>query len=221
MTSIRKKKKNNAKREEKWKKQRMERGYSDCDVWDMYTWFIGTIKPMLEQLSKNHMGFPASIGKNWFDKHESELGMSYEQWISWPSEESDPVGYKRRVDANNECDEEWKGILNRMVFLLGEMGEDTCTKKNPYEDAMAKAYEEFHEKYGSFGDGLKTEEEKEEENRIGLYRMYHPTDEPGRDDVKELFKKYMEEDHNIAKYRDDCKNEFFELFSKHFWNLWD
>ena len=51
--------------------------------------------------------------------------------------------------------------------------------------------------------------------------MYFPDDEPGRDDVKELTKNWLEECQAIDKYRDDCKNEFFELFSKYFWSLWD
>ena len=221
MTSIRKRKKEDRKREEKWKKQRADRGYSDCDVWNIDSWFISTLKPMLEQLGKNNMGYPMSICKEWYDAHEHELGIAFDDWLCWPNEEEDPVGYKLRSDAAEDCDRMWKSVLSRLAFLLGEMNEETCTKKNPYDEATFLAHKEFAKKYGAFGDGLKTEQEKAEEKEKGLYRMYHPSDEPGRDDVKELFKKSFDEETNLAKYRDTCKNEFFELFSKYFWDLWD
>lgn len=221
MVSIRNRKKKIKKKEQNWRNQRNERGYSDSDVWNLCDWFIRTLKPMLKQLSENHMGFPESINREWFDKHEHELGMSYDRWVCWPSEEKDPEGYAIRSKANDECAEQWKQILSHMVFLLGEMDENTCTQKNPYEADVDKANAEFHAKYGFLGDGLKTEEEKAEEGKKGLYRAYFPTDEPGRDDIAELYDKYYEEEKRLASYRDKCKDEFFKLFSKYFWNLWD
>lgn len=181
--------------EDKMRQQRYERGYSDRDVWNINTWFISTLKPMLIQLRKDHAGSPAFLGKN----YQNENGI----WV------------------NDTCHEEWDKILDRMIFLLGEMDEETCTKTNPYDEEMDKARNEFHEKYGFFGEGLKSEEEKAAEEKSGLKRMYFPSDEPGREDVNELTDKWLAENQAIDKYRDDCKNEFFELFSKYFWNLWD
>lgn len=41
--------------------QRFKRGYAQSDVWNMDAWFINTAKPMLEDLLKNHHGYPTEI----------------------------------------------------------------------------------------------------------------------------------------------------------------
>ena len=124
-------------------------------------------------------------------------------------------------DNPDDCHQKWNEILDRMIFLLQEMDEDTCSFKNVYEDDVMKSYDDFWGKYGTFGDGLKTEEELAKEKEQGNSRMLFPSDEPGRDDVKELFEKYYDIEKEIFDYREECKNEFFELFSKYFWALWD
>ena len=53
----------------------------------------------------------------------------------------------------------------RQNFLLcplffREMNEDTCQKKNMYEADHDRVLDEFWEKYGLFGEGLQTPEEK-------------------------------------------------------------
>lgn len=181
--------------DERMKKQRYERGYADIDVWNMYDWFLKTVKPMLMQYRKNHIGSPASLGEN----YKNEEGI----WV------------------NDKCHDEWNVILDRMIFLLNEMDEDTCSMVNPFQEDVEKAHDEFSEKYGVFGDGLKSGEEKEKEKTSGDIRIYFPTDEPGRDDVKQLFADYHNAENAIAEYRNRCKDEFFELFNKYFWDLWD
>lgn len=42
----------------KCKCQRFKRGYSNSDVWDMDTWFIDTIKPMLIHLKEHGCSYP-------------------------------------------------------------------------------------------------------------------------------------------------------------------
>jgi hypothetical protein len=42
----------------KWRCQRFRRGYADCDVWNMYDWFIDTVGPMLRDLACNNMAYP-------------------------------------------------------------------------------------------------------------------------------------------------------------------
>lgn len=181
--------------EEAFEQQRVERGWADSDVWNMCDWFIDTIRPMLQHLRKTHTGSPSYLGTN----YENEEG----------------------ILVNDTCHDEWNEILDRMIFLLGEMREDTCSQKNPYEEDVMSAYDRFHEKYGFFGDGLKTKGEKAAEEERGSYRMYFPSDEPGRDDIRELFDKYHAEEKKLHDYRNACKDEFFVLFSKHFYALWD
>ena len=52
--------------------------------------------------------------------------------------------------------------------------------------------------------------------------MYFPTDFPDRyPTAQEINDKYFEYERKIFEYRDQCKKEFFELFSEYFWQLWD
>ena len=88
--------------------------------------------------------------------------------------------------------EEWKKIISRMIFLLHEMDENKCTYTNPYEEEYFKYLEE------------KYLDKKE--------KTYHMT---------ELGKLYFGEEENKRNYMNLCKEEFFNLFSKYFYNLWD
>ena len=44
--------------------QRFRRGYSWSDVWNMYDWFMRTVKPMLLHLYYNHAGVPMEFENN-------------------------------------------------------------------------------------------------------------------------------------------------------------
>lgn len=163
---------------ETMRKQRYERGYADIDVWDMSEWFINTAGPMLRQLRETHHGSPSYLGKNYVDENGNMV--------------------------NTECHEEWDRILDRMIFLLGEMKEETRTVSNPYTDEYDKALEEFQEKY------------RQKEN--GDRKFHSLRDIP---EYKAVQDEYIEKEKELEQYSDQCKNEFFELFSKHFWDLWD
>ena len=58
----------------------------------------------------------------------------------------------------------WDRILGRMEFLFREANEDTCRKKNLYEEEHDLAQEEFTTKYGMFGEKLKTKEAEASED---------------------------------------------------------
>ena len=83
-----------------------------------------------------------------------------------------------------KSESEWFEILERMIFLLHEMDEDSCTYKNPYEDKWFEVV---------------THQKRDEE----------------------LVKMYLGEEKNKWNYINLCKKEFFDLFSKYFYNLWD
>ena len=44
--------------------QRFKRGWAYSDVWNMYCWFMTTLKPMLVHLKNNHMGVPMEFEKD-------------------------------------------------------------------------------------------------------------------------------------------------------------
>jgi hypothetical protein len=115
--------------------------------------------------------------------------------------------------------EEWEQILHRMIFLLKEMNEFTCSYKNKYDEPMQLAREEFWKKYGMFGENF--EKIKGLPNTTVGKRMYFPADDEDRPEWKELKEVWFEEVKKIAEYQDKCKNEFFDLFSKYFWDMWD
>ena len=66
----------------------------------------------------------------------------------------------------------WDYILRRMEFLFREANEDTCRKKNPYEEEYDLTQEAFTAKYGMFGEKLKTEEDLTKEKKEHTYRLY-------------------------------------------------
>ena len=72
----------------------------------------------------------------------------------------------------NLTEEAYNVVLDRMIFLLTEMDENTCSQQNT------------------------------------LWRC-------GNKD------KVLQREIDICKYREACKNEFFRLFSKYFYDLWD
>lgn len=180
------------KNQKKYARQRIKRGFADEDVWSIDIWFMNVMPKMLKQLRETHVGSPACLGENYYNE--------------------------KGILVNDTCHQEWNDILDRMIFLLQEMNEETCKKKNPYEDEYMKELQSFENKYGFFGEKLLTEEEKEDAEKTG-YTCWHTLSEQPQH--QELSTKYMEEEKKLFDYRDACKNEFFELFSKYFWNLWD
>ena len=105
----------------RWWLQRGKRGWSECDSWNIDTWFMNVMLPMLTSYRKHHIGYP---------------------------------GFFHSVD-------EWNEVLDRMIYLLKEMKKDDFTAG-------------------------------------------------GINNIMEAY-----------NYRNDCKNEFFALFSEYFYNLWD
>lgn len=129
------------------------------------------------------------------------------------------MGHPAELDENgNDGHAEWERIIDKMIFLLHEMNEETCSQKNEYEDRWWKDHIEFEKKYGLFGKKLCTKEEKETEKKTHFRTMHFPSELP---EYKETSEKFLKREEDLAAYRDKCKNEFFELFSRYFWNLWD
>ena len=94
----------------------------------------------------------------------------------------------------------WNGILNKMIYLAKEMNEETCSYKNEYEEEFFK-YIESRDLSSDENGRLPLEIQHELKNRIS--------------------ERYCEQEKTIARYREICKNRFFKLFSKYFYDLWD
>ena len=173
-------------------KQRIEKGYCDADLYSIYDWFLETVPAMLEQYKQTRHGSPGILGEN----YENADG----------------------ILVNDTCHGEWDMILDRMVFLFRKADESACQKKNPCEDEYTKMLEEFAQKYGHFGEKLETVEEKEERMRTGAHVVHCPSELPEYVDIAET---YHAEEKKLEEYRNQYKEEAFQLFSEWFFHLWD
>lgn len=177
----------------RWSKQRIIRGYSDCDKWNMYDYLQKLIPTMLQDLRDNRHGSPGYLGENYTNAEG--------------------------ILVNDTCHEEWDKILDYMIFLWRESSEDTCTRKNPYAEEYHNAHKEFENKYGFWGEKLQTEAELEANRKRGGGGTIHFMDE--LPEYKEISDKYFEEERRIDVYRSECKDEALDLLKKHFYALWD
>lgn len=73
----------------------------------------------------------------------------------------------------------WDSILDKMIYLLKEMNEDTSSQQNEFFDA------------------------------------YVVSDNP------QICQAYRSRQAEVDRYLETCKNEFFSLFTEHFYKLWD
>ena len=120
---------------------------------------------------------------------------------------------------NDTCHEAWDRILDRMIFLWRETDEETCSKKNPYEDEYMKALDEFTEQYGILGEKLQTPEELEANRKRGGGGTVHFMREIPK--YAEISEKHMAEEIKLEQYRRECKDEVMDLMKEYFFSLWD
>lgn len=172
--------------------QRIRRGYCDEDLFSLHDWFLSVVPDMLQQYKDTRHGSPGILGENYANKDG--------------------------ILVNDTCHAEWDAILEKMIFLFREADEWTCQRKNPYEDEHMRIFKEFTSKYGFLGEGLETEEEKSANAKTGCHTMHSASELPEYAEVEE---KYLEAERELEKYREQCKDEAFELFSKWFYHLWD
>lgn len=168
--------------------QRCRRGYCDKDLWNIDHWFLNMIPDMLTQFKETRHGSPGRLGEDYVDE--------------------------KGILCNDSCHDRWTKILEEMIFLFQEANEETCQKKNSFEEEHDRICDEFTEKYGLFGEKL----EKESPIKIGNRRIHFAKELPEYQKVEE---QYFEEEKKLYEYRNDCKNQALELFSEWFWDLWD
>ena len=181
-------------REIRYCHQRICRGYCDQDIFSIFDWFLGIMPSMLEEFRDNMHGCPDAPGL-----------VSHRVFLD-------------DADKDTESMKAWTAVLDKIIFLLKEAGENTCSRTNPYEEAFHNASREFEEKYGEWGEKLLTPKEQDDMKNNRGQRIYFPGDV---EEYKELSDRYLEEERKIAAYRRDCKDEALKLFSEWFYDLWD
>ena len=169
-------------RDIKWSHQRIWKGYCDYDLFSIDDWFTKIMPNMLKEFKKN--------------RHSSPVGSNCIAHAIFMNEE----------ERDQDFHSEWDKVLERMIFLLGEMDDATCSQQNPYEDEY---FEVVHKLM-----------KKPVENADGTFTRRYPNlaDYP---EYRELEEKYDEEEHRVNMYRQNCKEEFFKLFDECFYDLWD
>lgn len=95
------------------------------------------------------------------------------------------------------------------IYIIFFLSIKNAAPMKEYEDVL----QEFEAKYGSFGEKLE-EGKKNKHGRV----LHFPSEVPKYKDIEE---KYYAEEKALKQYREDCKNEALELFSKWFYLLWD
>ena len=130
-------------------------------------------------------------------------------------------GYPSSMEGATDAEKSasWNKILRRMELLFREANEETCRKKNSYQDEYDAAYEAFTKEYGAFGEKLRTKADIAMEKKGHWHRMYSMSDVKGY--YADIAEKYYEEEKTIDEYRSECLKKGLKLFSKHFQDLWD
>ncbi len=175
-----------------WSKQRIVRGYADIDKWNMSHFLQTLIPDMLQDLRDNRWGSPGFLGEN-YTNDEGVL-------------------------VNDTCHGEWNKILDHMIFLWRESKEETCSRKNPYDEEYDAASKEFHDKYGFLGEKLQTETEVEENRKRGGGGTVHFMNE--LPEYKEIYERHYAEERKLEVYRAECKDEALDLLKEYFYSLW-
>ncbi len=121
------------------------------------------------------------------------------------------VSTEEDVDGRSK---RWEETLERMAFLARETGEDTCSMKNPYGNQIDFYYELFDRKWKHKDKLLKDGEDK-------LTHVGPERDPEFGEDFMVLRERYINYENKIYEYRNKCKDEFFVLLSRYFWDLWD
>ena len=88
--------------------QRVRKGYSYRDLWNIDYWFMEIMPNMLTDFKKNLNGCPSQFTNREDDGKE---------------EQDVEKGIK-----------EWEEVIERMIFCFREMNDDTCSMKNEFED---------------------------------------------------------------------------------------
>ena len=94
--------------------QRCKKGYCYRDLWNLDVWFLRIMPKMLEEFLHISHGFPGKL----LDKY---AGME---------------------NSEELADAEWREIIQKMIFLFHEANEETCQRKNPYQETDKKYLEE-------------------------------------------------------------------------------
>lgn len=165
--------------------QRITKGYCFRDLWNINDWFLNVIPDMLEEFRDNAHGFPSR-----FLKHNDGTDTP---------EETAAAAKK------------WQDILTQTAFLFREANEETCQRKNPYDEEYSDVLHKFIKRFGWNGKWVT----KKDGSRVFIH---HLRDIPK---YKALEENYHKTEKELWEYRDDCLKKAMSMFTEYFYDLWD
>lgn len=164
--------------------QRVKKGFCFRDTWNINDWFLNVIPDMLDELKTTCHGYPSRFLKN--DGSDTD-------------------------EDRDRGAERWSEILTQMAFLFREANEDTCQRKNPYEEEHGIVLNKFIERFGWNGKWVK----KKDGTRVFIHSL---SDIPK---YRELDENYYRVEKELWAYREDCQKKALSMFAKYFNDLWD
>lgn len=183
-------------RQWKWAYQRAMKGYCDADASNIYNWFLSIIPDMLDNMADSTPAFPEFPNDG-----------------TYPQTQVVDLGDADGTVSNKLV--EWKKMLRTMAQLIRDADENMSSVKNKYEEEWSKAYDEFHEQYGLFGEKLEADAIK---NKKSAITMHFPDELP---QWRDIMRKFREEELKVLQKRADNFREGMALFVKWFWDLHD
>lgn len=207
----------------KYKFERLFRGYSDFDVFEMYSSLTHIILPRLIAFRKDLHGFPV-IFSEW-DAEQGKyggMGMTKEEYDQKIIDgEFLPGGIKA-----------WEEILDKMIFAFTFILVEDSYPRNKFERKLVK---DFKEKYGDI-DAKKPENAHKNEYHFLTHKdkgsMHCPEENYTEEEKNKLQQEGWEYqgfkqrppfyyDYKLEQELNDKCNEGLQLFGKHFRSLWD
>ena len=113
----------------KFQRQRAKKGYADCNVWEMRTWFINTAKPMLFEMHDKTYNHPEELEfEEWRDilKRMAHLLELMDVWsdealrkeLGIPEDEKDDSVRERISEMRMKAKDEFFSLFNKYFYHL-------------------------------------------------------------------------------------------------------
>lgn len=163
--------------------QRIKKGFCYRDIWEIYGWFLNVIPDMLDEFKKSTNSIPGRFFKNdGSDTDEERAGAA----------------------------EKWREILTETAFLFREANEETCQKKNPYDEEYSSVLHRFIKRFGINGKRVKKKD--------GTYIVVQQLSDIPK--YRPLYENYHKAEKELCEYRENCRKKAMAMFTEYFYDLW-
>lgn len=190
--------------EQRMTQQRIIRGFSDEDCWELTNWLTTIFPQMILNLRDMKNSCPEMKFEE-FDKLP-------EDWKQIELNKFKKLQEKQGYEyIEDDIFTKWYILLTRMSYCLTEANEDKYIH-NPYtKEYNSAVWGEDISKIKSIKNFFKKHSVKTDK---GYLLQMNKVD-------KELYEKYWEVEDKNEQYKIDMKNEAMDLIKKYFYNLWD